>query len=358
VNNQLAPPLRMLYFYLTDDCNLACRHCWIAPKFNPVGKSNSSLQIDLFKQAIIEAKSLGLREVKLTGGEPLLHPHFKTLLRIIRLEKLCITIETNGILCTSEVAAEIAKSSTCCVSVSIDGADKLIHESIRGVSGSFEKAKQAVRNLAAAGVRPQVIMTLMRNNFHQMAEVVYLVEKLGASSLKFNIVQPSARAENLFDNGKVLSVPEIIRLSEYVEKDLSSKTNLRLFFDVPFAFRSLADLSSGKHAGVCRILNILGVLANGNYALCGIGFNVPKLVFGKVGIDPLEDVWQNNPILNELRAGLPQWLSGTCSRCLMKFACFGSCIAQNFYRTNSIWSSHWFCEQAEELGMFPKTRQI
>jgi len=49
-------------------------------------------------------------------------------------------------------------------------------------------------------------------------------------------------------------------------------------------------------------------------------------------------------------------LQGVCSRCMMRRVCFGSCVAQNYYRTGSLFSSFWFCEQAEKTDAFPKTR--
>ena len=47
----------------------------------------------------------------------------------------------------------------------------------------------------------------------------------------------------------------------------------------------------------------MGVMASGHYALCGIGEQVPELVFGKVGRDRLETVWRENALLNSLREG-------------------------------------------------------
>ena len=37
--------LEHIYFYLTEGCNLACRHCWIAPKFQTVTQSHQSLSV-------------------------------------------------------------------------------------------------------------------------------------------------------------------------------------------------------------------------------------------------------------------------------------------------------------------------
>jgi len=271
--NNAVPVLERLYFYLTEGCNLACRHCWLAPRFDRDGTRYPTLPVELFESAIREANPLGLKAVKLTGGEPLLHPQFVRLLEIVRREELDLTIETNGLLCTPAIAAEIAKSPNRFVSVSIDGADAATHDGVRGVPGSFDGAQQAVRNLVAAGIQPQVIMSVMRCNADQIEAVVRLAESLGAASLKFNIVQPTGRGEAFRDGDTGLEVPELIRLGRRVDRELSGETPLRLIFDYPLAFRPLRRIADGE-GGTCGILAILGVLAGGHYALCGIALAV------------------------------------------------------------------------------------
>ena len=349
-------PLNQLYFYLTEGCNLACRHCWIEPKFDAEGNKYAVLSVELFETAILEAKPLGLNSVKLTGGEPLLHPQFTTLLEIARREELALTIETNGLLCTPEIAKEIAKSPNRFVSVSIDGVDAATHEWVRGVKGSFELAQQAVRNLAAAGISPQIIFSIMPCNTSQVDAMVRMAEDLGASSVKFNIVQPIARGERLHENEDALSIEQLINLGRHVEMEMAKNTELTLFFDYPMAFRALSRIAHGDGCSVCGVLGILGVMASGHYVLCGIGEHLSELVFGRAGTDRLQTVWLEHPILNGLRSGLPDRLDGVCSRCLMKHRCMGSCIAQNYYRTGNFWGPYWFCEQAEERNLFPESR--
>jgi SynChlorMet cassette radical SAM/SPASM protein ScmF len=349
-------PLHQIYFYLTEGCNLACRHCWLAPGFDADGKTYPTLPVELFETAIREAKPLGLSGVKLTGGEPLLHPQFTQLLEIVRREELKLTIETNGVLCTPAMASEIAQSHDRFVSVSIDGADAATHEWVRGVSGCFKKAKQAVQNLAAADTPPQIIMTVMRCNVDQIDAVVRMAEELGASSVKFNIVQPTARGQRLYKEEGVLSIAELIQLGRYVEMTLAPTTMLQLLFDYPSAFRPLSCMVSGDGCDICGILGIVGVIPTGHYALCGIGEHVRDLVFGRVGKDHLETVWMENQVLQELRKGMPSKLEGVCARCLMRHLCHGSCIAQNYYEKGSLWAPFWFCQQAEEAGLFPASR--
>ncbi len=348
--------INTLYFYLTEGCNLACRHCWMGPRFDATGNHYPTLPVALFETAIGEARPLGLSGVKLTGGEPLLHPHFTHLLEIVRREALKLTIETNGLLCTPEIAAEIAKSPDSFVSVSIDGTDAATHEWVRGLPGAFEAACQAVRNLVTVDIKPQVIFTVMRSNAGQVDAMVRMVEEMGAASLKFNVVQPTARGETLHENQETLNITDLIKLGRHVEQELAPRTNLKIFFHHPHAFKTLQSISSGDGCSTCGIFGILGVMASGHYALCGIGEQVPELIFGAVGKDSLEEIWRENAILKALREGLPDRLEGVCGRCLMKRRCLGSCIAQNYYSKGNLWAPFWFCEQAEEAGLFPMSR--
>ncbi len=351
-------PLNQIYFYLTEGCNLRCRHCWIAPKYQSESGSYPALDLELFKSIIGQAKPLGLAGVKLTGGEPLLHPRINEILEYIQTEDIGMTLETNGVLCTPELAGKMGACKNSFVSVSLDGADSETHEWVRGVEGCFDEAIEGLRNLASEGLRPQVIMTIMRHNKEQIEQVVRLAERSGAGSVKFNILQPTARGEKMHESGEALSIEELVDLGQWVENTLKAKTNLGVHYSHPVAFRPLGKMygNNGDGCGVCRILSILGVLANGSYALCGIGETVPDFVFGQVATDRLEDVWNNNPLLLELREGLPKRFEGICGRCLMRGICLGSCVAQNYYRSRNLWAAYWYCDKAHSRGLFPETR--
>ena len=162
-------PLKQLYFYLTEGCNLKCRHCWIAPKYQAPDKPAQGLDVGLFRSIIAQAKPLGLKGVKLTGGEPLMHPAIFELLEVIRTEQIHLSVETNGVLCTPQLAVALkGAGKNTFVSVSLDGADADTHEWVRGVKGSFDAVLEGIRNLVKAGFRPQVIMTIMQRNRHQI----------------------------------------------------------------------------------------------------------------------------------------------------------------------------------------------
>ncbi|MHB8771634.1 MAG: SynChlorMet cassette radical SAM/SPASM protein ScmF [Syntrophales bacterium] len=349
-------PLRQLYFYLTDACNLSCRHCWIEP---PEGSAPTALETDLFAVILDQAEPLGTTGVKLTGGEPLLHPRIDELLNAIRLRRLRLTVETNGTLCSPVLAEKIAACENAFVAVSLDAAAAETHDWIRGKTGSFFSAVTGIGNLVAAGLKPQIIMTLMKRNKEQTEALVRLAESLGAGSVKFNILQPTARGERMHAAGETIAIDELIALGQWVDGELSASTELPLYFHQPPSFRRLGKLfgaAPGDGCHSCGVLGILGVLADGSYALCGIGETVPEMIFGHAGRTPLKEVWLNSPVLNEIRSGLPGRLQGVCAECLMKHLCMGSCLAQNYYRRRDLWAPFWYCEEAHLRGLFPNTR--
>lgn len=352
-------PLWNLYFYLTEGCNLKCRHCWIAPKYQAPTKPVPAIDLGLFNDILDQAKPLGLTTVKLTGGEPLLHPQIFELLEIVKAKDLRLIMETNGVLCTPELAARIMETSdNPFISVSVDGADAETHEWVRGVKGSFEGALEGIRNLVSVGFRPQVIMSVMRRNRDQLEPLVRMAEGLGAGSVKFNLVQPTARGDAMHKADETLSIEELIELGTWVDQTLAPTTDLRVVYHQPPAFKSLGSIfgEDGTGCGRCGILGIMGVLSDGSYALCGIGEAIPELVFGHAAKDRLEDVWRNEPVLNDLRSGLPNRLKGVCGECVMQEMCLANCLAQNYYSNQDLWSSFWYCEEARSKGLFPESR--
>ena len=354
------PPLSEIYFYLTEGCNLRCRHCWIMTEqvAAPASQTKAVLDLDLFASILEQARPMGLRSVKLTGGEPFLNPQIRQMLEIIRDAQLKLVVETNGVLLTPELADLVASCHKPFVSVSLDGTDPETHEWVRQVPGSYQAALRGIGYLVEAGIRPQIIFTIMRKNRDQVGPIVKLAQELQAKSVKFNILQPSPRSDKLEKAGETLTMLELLETGRWVERELAPAVDIPVFFSNPPAFSPLKGvIGENKNRGSCGIRGIIGVLANGSYALCGIGSNIPELVFGHATRDKLADVWQNHPVIREIREGLPDRLGGICSECLMKDRCLGVCLAQNYYQSRDLWSPFWFCQQAEALGLFPASRR-
>jgi molybdenum cofactor biosynthesis enzyme MoaA len=130
------PPLTSLYLYISGVCNLSCRHCWVAATEEKGRVRTPYLSVEQADRAIEEATPLGLQDVKLTGGEPLLHPRFKEIVLSAESRNLGLRIETNGVLLTDETAAFLGGLNTLThISVSLDGPNASVHEGIRRTPG-------------------------------------------------------------------------------------------------------------------------------------------------------------------------------------------------------------------------------
>ncbi len=350
------PPLQSLYMYIAGSCNLACRHCWIEPDFSPDRSKGKFLKLEWAKKAVVEAKTLGLQSVKLTGGEPLFYPQFREIVQLIAQERIYITIETNGTLVDDDLAAFLRDAGRVrFISVSVDGAKAKTHENLRGVAGSFDKAVAGIRSLVKVGFRPQLICTLHKGNVDEIEEVIALAERLGCGSVKFNHVQRIGRGEQMLEEEKGLGIEELIALNDDLEKSIPGRTKIRTFFDVPYAFMSIRRIQA--NIGVrCKVLNILAILPEGELSLCGIGTTFHELIYGHISLENLRSVWLYSPGLRELRDKIPSRIEGICKECLFREYCMGQCIANNFRNGRKINAPFFFCQQAHEIGKFPRSR--
>ena len=354
-SQELYYPLQSLYLYLTDHCNLRCGHCWISPTI--FRDQQVTIHLEILIKCILEAKSLGLQSVKLTGGEPLLHPELDELLHFLSSEELVVYIESNGILFDRKMVETFRSCEVEHISVSLDGATEEFHDEIRGVKGSFQKTLKGLRILSDSGLNFQIIMTLQRKNREEIPGLVELSRKLGAGSLKINPLQPCGRAKEAFDRGDNLELDDLINLYRTVEEEWSPSDNLEIIFDLPIAFRSIEDIKS-RRGGECRILNILGVLANGDFSICGIGQTMSELRMGNLYQDSIREVWQDNPVLEELREFLPEKLKGICQNCIFQFQCLGSCRANAYGLTKDLYAPYFLCQQLFDSGLFPSSRYV
>jgi SynChlorMet cassette radical SAM/SPASM protein ScmF len=350
------PPLTSLYMYIAGSCNLACRHCWISPTYEPDNSKGQFLELEYIKKAVTEAKPLGLSSVKLTGGEPTLHPQFRKIVEYLDNENINILIETNGTLVDFKLAGYLkSKKWVTFISVSLDGATAETHENLRGVSGSFDRTVAGIKNLVSAGFRPQMICTLNRGNINEIEAIIDLAENLGCGSIKFNHIQVMGRGENLIAT-QGLQLLEILEVYKHITNEIGRQNKIPIFFDIPHAFLPIRKILKNNLAK-CAINNVLGILASGDLALCGIGVTSPELIYGHIKTNEIGNIWTENTALLRLREAIPFQFEGICGNCIHQFTCLGSCVANNFHRTGKLNAPFFFCQQADEMGIFPESRK-
>jgi SynChlorMet cassette radical SAM/SPASM protein ScmF len=350
------PPLTSLYMYIAGSCNMACRHCWISPTYEPDNSNGQFLKLEYIKKAVEEAKPLGLQSVKLTGGEPTLHPQFREIVEYLDNEGIAILIESNGTLIDKELAIFLkSKKMVFFISISLDGATTKTHEVLRDVAGSFKRVINGINFLVEAGFNPQLICTLYQGNVHEIEKIVRLAENLGCGSVKFNHIQQVGRGKS-FSSQNGLSIKEILDKYDLIQNKIQKKVKVQIFYDIPFAFLSIKNLQKNS-LNRCSLQNVLGILSGGEIAFCGIGVTVPELVFGYIQDNDLNGIWKSNPKILSLRKDIPSSFDGICSQCVFRDSCQGCCIANNYHRAGRLNASYFFCELADKMGLFPIARK-
>ena len=135
-------------YNVTGRCNMKCTFCeWWKHKI-PELSTKKALQ------AIDAVCSLGVPFFDLSGGEPLLRNDLITLAKRVASHGCLVSMNTNGTLLTENIVDEVAQVFDTVV-VSLDG-PKEMHDKIRGVPGTYEKAIKAIKLLKSRGVKTGV----------------------------------------------------------------------------------------------------------------------------------------------------------------------------------------------------------
>ena len=307
--------------------------------------------------ALEECRELGLKSVKITGGEPFTREDIFELLEYLKKSDIKINMETNAVMIRHREAKALKEALVWQVAVSLDGPDARVHESLRGVEGSFDDALKGVNALVKEGLNLPIITCLWKGNSSQIKDTVALAASLGASSIKINPIHAIARAGSMERSEETLSVKETIDFYHRLTGELKEEKRIKVIFDIPPAFCPMKEISR-EHIGSCGIFNILGLLGDGKISICGIGSVADALVLGRIGEDRIKDIWHNNKVLKDIRADVPSRMEGICGRCIFKNYCLGKCRAHAYYMRGSVRAPFGFCQTAYEEGLFPKSRMI
>lgn len=357
------PPLRAFYLYLTNSCNLRCRHCWITPKFEDGAPgAGEAVPVELLRDAVREAGPLGLSRAKLTGGEPLLHPGLVEIVDLLTAEGLHMDMETNGTLLTAELARHFKeKTNLGFISISLDGVDAATHDRFRGVPGAYDAALKGLAHLRDAGyTNTQIIMSVHRGNLGHLEALLALAVERGAGSVKLNPVTRVGRGAAMHERGEGLGFDERLALAVRVREDLRGRFPIPIIYNLPPALRPIRELWENRgRTGDCGVRHVLGILGTGEMALCGIGRTIPELVYGRLGRESIREVWLNHPTVLELRRLLDDVRSfpGVCGRCTHARSCRTGCVALNYVDGRRLVWPDPLCEESERRGIFPTSRK-
>lgn len=292
---------------LTANCNLCCVYC-----YRDAGPTQKNCLPGSTLLGILDnLANYGLRSVELTGGEPLLHPEFEKIFSYCVSRFLRVALLSNGTLINQKMAALIGRHrEKILVQVDIDGPSPETHDKARGVPGSFKKTQNAVRFLAAVGVKTRVAMNITKDNYDQIENTLLLAKHLGAEWFVLSPVLDLGRGKNLDVNFSTNQVKYIADLSKRLYEEhgsFLSHVNSDIFVEM---FKSEGNCGAGH--------KVAALGPSGKVRPCPL---IPEqvLTFGDLTTDTVETVFSNPVVPYTYQLRSPD--TSTCSDCINEIYC-------------------------------------
>ncbi|HVP34051.1 MAG TPA: GTP 3',8-cyclase MoaA [Steroidobacteraceae bacterium] len=171
-------PMRDLRISVMDRCNFRCPYCMPRETFHEKYRFLGSHERLSFDEIVRLARlfvQLGVRKLRLTGGEPLLRPNLTELIGdltgIPGIEDVALT--TNGML-LAKYASELKAAGLKRVTVSLDSLDPAVFARMSGGFGSPGEVVEGIERARSAGLEPIKINAVVQRgvNDHTVLELL------------------------------------------------------------------------------------------------------------------------------------------------------------------------------------------
>ena len=162
---------------VTDNCNLRCIYC-MDEKGNKFLNKDEKLTDDEIYKVVKESAKLGIKKVRITGGEPLVRPGVVSLISKINniegIEQIYLT--TNGIL-LADMIDELSKNGLKGVNISLDSLKEDRFNKLTRV-GNLHKVLEAIDKAIALGIKVKLNTVIVNDiNKDEIIDFVNLTKE-------------------------------------------------------------------------------------------------------------------------------------------------------------------------------------
>lgn len=318
-----------LDLHVTNRCNLSCSHCI----YEANDRMMDDISINVVKKILPDLKQMGVKEVHLTGGEPLLNEHIFKIIEFLKLEGFTVRVQSNGVLISNSVVEEFKRLKVDSVMVSVDGL-KNSHNFFRGNNTSYKHAINAIELCLEAGIYTRVNTVLHKKNLTDVRELMVVLNNMGIDQHSFFYLSPGGRGTRLKDY--MLSLKEWKNISAVIKQ---------VSIDIGCSDRvKIQDLLVEKECDIneCRIKakdNCL-ILSNGNVYPC-VFFVNSEFCLGNIFEESLLQIWNNDMLWEKYE----QRVNKLCNN----KNCMGGCIGMIYLLKGEIKTCDPRCIMREGL---------
>jgi len=336
---QKIPAPFLIVWNFTNMCNLRCMHCYQrADKPLP-----SELSLKEKLMIVEQLDKAGIAAIALSGGEPTIHPDFYRVVSEISARGMYVAVATNGwVFADIKNLIKAKKAGLRYVEVSIDSADPKKHDWFRGVTGSWERAVNALRNAVKLGINNAIAVTLTKANIDEIEDILDLAEEIGVRRVVFFNFVPVGRGRNYI--WLDLSPTEREKVLRTLFREMKKRRGLQIISTAPYYGRVSMQLSGGEDVApthfyvggdpiIRAIAEFIGGCGAGRiYAAIQPNGDVTPCVFmpitvGNLRKKPFWNIWLNSSLFNLLRNR--DRLKGFCGKCPYRNIC-GGCRARAY----------------------------
>ena len=192
LQDRLQRPLRELRISVIDRCNFRCTYCMPADSLNgrgiflPLVKLLTDHEIEDLIKTFVE---LGVRKIRITGGEPLVRPGLPGLVErlaaIPELEDIALT--TNGVM-LPRLAEDLAQAGLGRITVSLDTLDETVLDHMSGGKAHLDQILDGIAAAESAGFRQLKINTVVQRGINDHT-IMDLLEYFRGSVHKVRLIE-------------------------------------------------------------------------------------------------------------------------------------------------------------------------
>ena len=299
-------PLQDLRISVIDRCNFRCTYCMPAEIFGPEYaflKDEFLLTFDEIERLAKLFVSIGVRKIRLTGGEPLLRKDLtKLIARLVKIDGLIdIGLTTNAIHLTKQAKA-LKEAGLHRVNVSLDAIDDDIFKNINGRNINTKPVIKGIIAAKEAGLEVKVNMVVKKGmNDHQVLPMAAYFKEQGIT-LRF-IEFMDVGSTNGWNFDQVVTKRELIEMIHKVYP--LEPAEAHYFGEVAKRYRYVGtNVEVGFITSVsesfCASCTRARISADGKFYTCLFatdGLDVRELLRGNLSDEELlsviQDVWMN-----------------------------------------------------------------